>query len=96
MLVALLQDLNVQDNEGNTALHYAVENNAVDALSCLLKAGANMSILNGDQNGPIHLAVQLNCIKILQVFSNYLFQNIRDDDDSCRKWSRTRSWSIDH
>ena len=60
-------DLNIQDNEGNTPLHYAVENNAVDTLSCLLKAGANTSILNNDQNGPIHLAVQLNRIEILEV-----------------------------
>ena len=66
-MFAMFKALDLQDNDGNTPLHYAVENNAVDALSCLLQSGANSSIVNNDQNGPIHLATQLNKVQILQV-----------------------------
>lgn len=60
-------DLDVQDNDGNTPLHYAVESSAIDALSCLLQCGANCSIVNNEQNGPIHLATQMNKVEILEV-----------------------------
>lgn len=60
-------DPNVQDCTGNTALHHAVENNALEALACLLSRGANSSILNNEMFGPIHMATQLNKIGILEV-----------------------------
>lgn len=64
--VISIPDMNVQDSLGNTALHYAVENNALQALACLLGRGANSSIINNEQFGPIHLATQLNRIEILE------------------------------
>lgn len=57
----------MQDFNGNTALHYAVENSAKEAMVALLHSGADSSILNKDQLGPIHIATQLNRVEILEV-----------------------------
>ena len=60
-------DINAQDHNGDTALHFAVMNNAVDCLSYLIESGANSSILNNEMNGPIHVAIIMNQVDILKV-----------------------------
>lgn len=65
----VIPDLDACDSSGNTALHYAVENNCLESLSMLLASGANSSITNKDQIGPIHLATQLDRVSILEVGS---------------------------
>ncbi len=67
-------DINAQDENGDTALHYAVKNDAVESLSCLLKNNANVSILNNDMNGPIHTAVILNKVNILEARNSHIIQ----------------------
>ncbi|RWS08098.1 transient receptor potential cation channel subfamily A member 1-like protein, partial [Dinothrombium tinctorium] len=58
--------INVADNDGNTALHFAIESNSVEAASLLLRKGINTSILNKSAFAAIHLATQLNRISIIQ------------------------------
>ncbi|KAH9388462.1 Transient receptor putative cation channel sub A member 1 [Tyrophagus putrescentiae] len=59
-------EINAQDINGDTALHHAVMNAAVECLSFLIESGADTSILNGEMNGPIHVAVISNQVAILR------------------------------
>ncbi|SCA63682.1 hypothetical protein SCG7109_AV_00090 [Chlamydiales bacterium SCGC AG-110-M15] len=60
--------LDIPDKKGNTALHLAANAGKYDAISLLIKGGANLSLLNHDQVIPLHLAVKnghLEAIKAL-------------------------------
>src|SRR5690242_7396654 len=49
-------DVNAQDGEGKTALHWASELNDVNLVRILLKAGANPNIKDRFSNTPLTLA----------------------------------------
>uniref|UniRef100_A0A8C1IMM2 Ion transport domain-containing protein n=1 Tax=Cyprinus carpio TaxID=7962 RepID=A0A8C1IMM2_CYPCA len=49
--------LNVQDEQGRTPLHWAVEQNQQQSCVLLLELGADPNILNNAMMGPLHLAV---------------------------------------
>uniref|UniRef100_A0A8C1SMV7 Transient receptor potential cation channel, subfamily A, member 1b n=1 Tax=Cyprinus carpio TaxID=7962 RepID=A0A8C1SMV7_CYPCA len=50
-------ELNVQDEQGRTPLHWAVEQNQQQSCVLLLELGADPNILNNAMMGPLHLAV---------------------------------------
>ena len=56
-LVEIRIDLNAIDNDGNTALHVAVENGCVEAMHLLLNSGASDTIRNHHQDPPLHTAL---------------------------------------
>uniref|UniRef100_A0A8C0YLI9 Transient receptor potential cation channel, subfamily A, member 1b n=1 Tax=Cyprinus carpio carpio TaxID=630221 RepID=A0A8C0YLI9_CYPCA len=49
--------LNVQDEQGRTPLHWAVEQDQLHSCALLLELGADPNILNSAMMGPLHLAV---------------------------------------
>lgn len=51
-------DLNIQDEKGYTALHYAVELNNITIIKSLLKAGSTLDKQDCDKNTPLHFAVR--------------------------------------
>lgn len=53
LLIPLMDDINAQDKDGNTYLHYAVESQNIDAVKLLLKAGAKKNIRNKKGLFPI-------------------------------------------
>ncbi|CAB1317482.1 unnamed protein product [Coregonus sp. 'balchen'] len=52
-------ELSASDEEGNTALHWAVQRTQRESCACLLDLGANPNILNLSLMSPLHLAVSL-------------------------------------
>jgi len=62
--------LNIQDEEGNTPLHYAAENNSVSTVNLLLLGGASPTIRNKNNEMPFDIAAQqLQSSKILKKLS---------------------------
>lgn len=51
-----VDDINKQDNEGNTALHYATKANDMKKVKVLLKGGANTQVLNKKKETPFQIA----------------------------------------
>ena len=59
-------DVNVADDQGNTALQQATVNNRLDAVKILLKAGVNIDQKGYDGNTALMLAAYLKKIEILK------------------------------
>ena len=59
----------MQDNNGNTALHLAVELSQLEAIDCLVDGGADTAILNDKKMAPIHVAADGGFTKSLEVRS---------------------------
>uniref|UniRef100_A0A8C1IKI5 Transient receptor potential cation channel, subfamily A, member 1b n=1 Tax=Cyprinus carpio TaxID=7962 RepID=A0A8C1IKI5_CYPCA len=56
-IVSCCVELNVQDEQGRTPLHWAVEQDQLHSCALLLELGADPNILNSAMMGPLHLAV---------------------------------------
>ncbi|XP_077302598.1 transient receptor potential cation channel subfamily A member 1-like isoform X1 [Arctopsyche grandis] len=63
--------MNKQDSLGNTPLHLAVENDAIEAIRFLLEIPVDTSVLNEKKQAPIHLATELNRVETLRAMSPY-------------------------
>ena len=60
-------DLNLEDNEGNTALHYALREYAESAARYLVKKGADYSCTNNDGKTPADIAVERGFDSVLEL-----------------------------
>lgn len=56
-LIAAGAEIDVADERGRTALHYAAEAGSEEMVALLLLAGANVGMLDGQGDTPLHLAV---------------------------------------
>ena len=61
---------NWQNTSGNTALHFACENENIDAIILLLQAGANTQIKNFDDATPADLCITEAMKRILEDFDS--------------------------
>lgn len=53
-------NINIKDKEGNSAMHYAIENIHEDVTLLLLNRGADADAVNKKGNNPLHLASAVN------------------------------------
>ena len=51
-------DVNLQDHDGYTALHHAVETKNFDAISCLVHNGADVNLFTFSKRTPLMLACE--------------------------------------
>jgi ankyrin repeat protein len=54
-----VSDINLSDEDGNTALHLAVTSGEKESVETLLQHGASADIYNQKKFAPIHVAVDL-------------------------------------
>ena len=54
--IAIGKDVNEQDRDGRTPLHYAVAHDKQDVLKALISASANLEAAENMQNTPLHYA----------------------------------------
>ena len=59
-------DVNKPESDGTTALHYAVEADALDLVTQLVRAGANVKAANRYGIAPITLAATNGSVKVLE------------------------------
>lgn len=59
-----VRDVNEQDGDGRTLLHFAVEINHEELVKFLIKHRANVDAQDKDEQTPLHLAAAYNCPKI--------------------------------
>ncbi|KAF6200611.1 hypothetical protein GE061_005054 [Apolygus lucorum] len=65
-------DLNITDHQGNSPLHVAVEHDSLEAIDFLLQQkSVNANILNEKKQTVVHLATEMNKVKVLDVMKNY-------------------------
>ncbi|WOG29821.1 ankyrin repeat domain-containing protein [Endozoicomonas sp. 8E] len=60
-----LIEINAKDDQGNTSLHYAIQNNDIEMIKILLKNGAGINIQNSLGYTPLHFAVLLENKKVV-------------------------------
>lgn len=58
-------NLNAQNEDGDTVLHYAVENGQCEVVRYLLKKGADYNLPNENQVTPLQLAVEKGLEEVL-------------------------------
>ena len=63
-------DLNVQDNEGNTAMHIATNFAKVDVVSFFMERKVDINIQNTNGNTPLHIACRNNIVNIAEMILN--------------------------
>ena len=67
-LLPLVKDLDEADDAGNTLLHTAVENGSADFVQALMTAKPSLSKTNQDGETPVHVAVRLGRLKLVELF----------------------------
>ncbi|KAJ8680398.1 hypothetical protein QAD02_016185 [Eretmocerus hayati] len=61
-------DVNAIDCEGNSCLHYAVENEKCrEVVPVLLNAGAELDLMNKHQDSPLSIAVKVNNFEAVEI-----------------------------
>ena len=63
-------DLNYTDENGDTALHLAVQNNNIEALELLLRQKTNYNQLNNNGNTPLDLALEQKSNDLFNILLN--------------------------
>ena len=63
--------MNATDGEGNTALHVAVLNNQSEAVCILLESKADDTILNKNQDAPLHILFRSQDKDLIAAFLQY-------------------------
>ena len=61
---------NIQDTDGDTPLHFAVNSKHADYVAILLAAGANPNIINNKGDTPLRMAASFNNLPVVQLLLN--------------------------
>ncbi|KAL4635179.1 transient receptor potential cation channel subfamily A member 1-like [Arapaima gigas] len=74
-------ELNAQDDQGRTPLHWAVEKNQKDSCAKLLELGANPNILNHAVMSPLHLAICLQHNSLVELLLSHSSTDVNLEGD---------------
>ena len=71
LLLKYKPNLDMQDNQGNTALHHAAMSGEIECAELLLKAGASSKIINKESELPYFLATEKKSLPLLELFTKF-------------------------
>jgi len=60
-------ELNKQDPNGNTPLHFACEYNNIEIVKTLIDAGSKLNLKNKDGNSPLHIVCMKNLEDVIEI-----------------------------
>ena len=63
-------DIHLADNEGNTALHHALDNYSQDSARFLIKKGADYNRPNNDGVTPVQMAIEKDFEMVLELMTD--------------------------
>ena len=91
-----MDSLNFKDENGNTPLHIATENNNIKLVLYLLKLQADVNVQNNNGFTPLHIATNQNNKAIIHLLLNY-GAHINQDNDTGSDvlWLATNNRNID-
>lgn len=78
----LSQLINIQDEEGNTAIHYVAFKGNLDVLVTLMEKGGDIFLRNNSGLSVMHMAAQGDKANLLIYFKDKFDMNILDRDNS--------------
>ena len=70
------RDVDLQDKNGRTALHYTCQKDMPEATRRLMEAGANVQILDHLQESPVKVAQKFGCAKAIDVIEDMKQSNL--------------------
>ena len=78
-LIEFNNDINIKNNNLQTALHIAAKNNYVDICSILIENGAMMNIYDKYKKTPIHYACENNYSELMKLFYDIFIETDTDE-----------------
>ncbi|XP_071114654.1 uncharacterized protein [Haliotis cracherodii] len=78
-------DVNAQDRDGNTAIHYGFRDcqcgpHPHEVIQALVEKGADVGIKNKEGKTPLHCAASLQCLECVKLFLPVSDVNVQDSD----------------
>jgi ankyrin repeat protein len=86
-------DVNVQDYQGNTPVHFASSLGHKKILKYLIRSKANVNVKNKFNEIPLHMAINLKTVKLL--LDNGSFKDIKDKSGETPLFYNVKSESFD-
>jgi ankyrin repeat protein len=72
--------VDIKDNNGQIALHYAIKNNKLEIVRLLIKHGSNVNAYNNDGYNSLHLAIRKKNLDIVKlILENNIYINAKTD-----------------
>ena len=78
-LIEFNNDVNIKNNDKQTALHIAAKNNYLDVCSLLIENGALLNIYDEYKKTPIHYSIQNNNSELIKYFYDIFIETDIDE-----------------
>ncbi|KAI1808884.1 ankyrin [Daldinia bambusicola] len=85
-------NIDCQNNQGHTALHLAANQNLIDICSRLVKAGANINVIDSNGLAPLGVAIKKRFPEVVRIMAQRPITDPISIDDDDIAWIRQQPW----
>ncbi|KAI1466173.1 ankyrin [Daldinia caldariorum] len=85
-------NIDCQNDQGHTALHLAANQNLIDICSNLVKAGANINVIDSNGLAPLGIAIKKRFPEIVRIMARRPITDPISIDDDDIAWIRQQPW----